>query len=71
MQQSSSCFKLLMQTMFCAVDFAFESAGSNSAARMAMMAMTTSNSISVKPAAEKILHGERDKLRRDFSCNFA
>jgi hypothetical protein len=36
--------------MFFALIFAAASAGSSSAARMAMMAITTSNSISVKPA---------------------
>jgi hypothetical protein len=35
--------------MFFALIFAAASAGSSSAARMAMMAITTSNSISVKP----------------------
>ena len=35
--------------MFFALIFADASAGSSSAARMAMMAITTSNSISVKP----------------------
>jgi hypothetical protein len=37
--------------------FALESAGNNMAARIAMMAMTTSSSISVKPLAQ---------LRRSF-----
>jgi hypothetical protein len=36
--------------MFFALIFAAASAGSSSAAKMAMMAITTSNSISVKPA---------------------
>src|ERR1043166_7976572 len=36
--------------MRCALDFALPSAGSNSAARMAMMAITTNNSINVNAA---------------------
>jgi hypothetical protein len=39
-----------MQLAWQALAFAFESAGNSSDARIAMMAMTTSNSMSVKPA---------------------
>jgi len=46
----ASCFTLLRHCMFFALIFAAASAGSSSAAKMAMMAITTSNSISVKPA---------------------
>ena len=42
-----SCLPLLMHAMPCAFNLALPSAGNSSAARMAMMAMTTSNSISV------------------------
>src|SRR5882762_8433030 len=38
-----------MQLAFLPASFAFASAGNNIAARMAMMAMTTSSSINVKP----------------------
>src|SRR5438067_2297633 len=38
-----------MQLMPCALDFAFARAGSSRAARIAMMAITTSSSISVNP----------------------
>ena len=44
-----SCFWLLMQDDCVALSLALARAGSNMAARIAMMAITTSNSISVKP----------------------
>jgi hypothetical protein len=43
------CFSLLMQLMDLAFALARDKAGSNNAARIAIMAMTTSNSMSVKP----------------------
>ncbi len=43
------CFRLLIHLILCALLFAADKAGSNIAARMAMMAMTTSSSIKVKP----------------------
>ena len=49
MQANPICFMLLKQEMPCARILAFDNAGNSIAARMAMMAMTTSNSISVKP----------------------
>src|SRR2546423_13614182 len=42
------CFRLLVQLMRCARALARASAGSNMAARMAMIAITTNNSIRVK-----------------------
>src|ERR1039458_257199 len=48
---SPICFSLLKQLIASALSFALLSAGSSMAARMAMMAMTTSNSIRVKPRA--------------------
>ena len=48
-QPSMICLVLLIQEMDCAFCLALLSAGSSMAARMAMMAMTTSSSISVKP----------------------
>src|ERR1035437_2857148 len=48
-QVVANCFSLLMHWTFLAATFARASAGSSNAARRAMMAMTTSNSISVKP----------------------
>ena len=44
---SVSCFRLLVQPIMRAFSFALESAGNNIPARIAMMAMTTSNSINV------------------------
>ncbi len=44
----ASCFRLLVQLDCCAFAFALANAGKSIAARMAMMAMTTSNSIRVK-----------------------
>src|SRR5689334_16081023 len=43
------CFKLLMQAMLRARSLARESAGSSRLARIAMIAITTSSSISVNP----------------------
>lgn len=47
------CFVLLMHLMPCALIFALESAGNNIAARIAMIAITTSNSIKVNPRGFK------------------
>src|SRR5439155_9829134 len=49
-QQSWSCLVLLTHEIVQAFCFALVSAGSSKAARIAMIAITTSNSISVKPA---------------------
>jgi hypothetical protein len=46
---SCICFKLVMQETAAALAFAFDDARSNSAAKMAMIAITTSNSIRVNP----------------------
>ena len=43
------CFSLFMQKICCALALACASAGRSMAARMAMMAMTTNNSINVNP----------------------
>src|ERR1035437_7153349 len=48
-QPSPNCRRLLMHDIPCAFCFALDSAGSSIAASMAMMAMTTSSSINVKP----------------------
>src|SRR5262245_2171015 len=48
-QARINCLPLFMQKMPCDLDLDFESAGRSIAARIAMMAMTTSSSISVKP----------------------
>ena len=45
------CLLLLKSATICARFFALDSAGSNRAARMAMMAITTSNSMRVNPTA--------------------
>src|SRR5437773_7066892 len=49
------CFWLFMQAVRCAFALDFANAGSNSAARIAMMAMTTSNSISVNALRGRML----------------
>src|SRR6185437_7729823 len=46
---SPHCLRLLAHCPFKAVAFSLARAGSNNAARMAMIAITTNNSISVKP----------------------
>src|SRR5438093_11682513 len=52
-QERLNWFKLLRHWMPCALVLAFASAGKSNPARIAMMAMTTSNSIKVKPLSEK------------------
>ena len=57
---TSNCFSLLMHAAPVALSLALLSAGSSMAARIAMMAMTTSNSIRVNPlripwAAEELI----------------
>src|SRR5258707_1318212 len=47
-QAIPSCLRLFMQLMRCPLAFASDSAGSSSAARIAMIAITTRISISVK-----------------------
>src|SRR5882724_886100 len=54
-----TCFRLLTHAVRLAVSLARPSAGSKSAARMAMMAMTNSNSMSVKPRFAFISTGHR------------
>src|ERR1035441_1002577 len=44
-----SCFKLLRHTIFCACSLARLRAGKSKAARMVMIAITTSSSINVNP----------------------
>ena len=48
-QAAAICFWLLMHCTFLAATFARASAGSSNAARMAMIAITTSSSMSVNP----------------------
>ena len=48
MPATVNCLMLLMQSICCARNFALDNAGNNIAAKMAIMAITTSNSISVK-----------------------
>src|SRR6266566_1586439 len=45
--------RLLLHTAECAADLARESAGNSSAARIAMMALTTRSSIKVKASAQR------------------
>lgn len=49
------CFKLLMQAVRFAMPLAAVNAGNNNAARIPMMAMTTSNSTSVKALSDFIV----------------
>src|SRR6266487_4849305 len=51
-QERPSCFRLFRHMIPCALVFAFANAGTSKPARMAMMAMTTSSSIKVKPGQE-------------------
>ena len=48
MLASVNCLISLTQAICCARNFALDNAGNNIAAKMAIMAITTSNSISVK-----------------------
>src|ERR1700691_1192241 len=48
-QASANCFWLIKQVACVAFSLARANAGSNIAAKMAIMAITTSNSINVKP----------------------
>src|SRR5579859_3568785 len=50
MPATVNCLMLLMQSICCARNFALDNAGSNIAAKMAIIAITTSNSISVNAA---------------------
>src|SRR6266481_10081301 len=52
-QARASCFWLLRQEAPVALSLARDKAGSNIAAKMAMIAMTTSNSISVNPCLRR------------------
>src|SRR5439155_15186214 len=54
-QANWSCLRLFRQTMAWALAFARDSAGRRSAAKMAMMAITTNNSIKVKPLFDPLL----------------
>jgi hypothetical protein len=58
-----SCLRLLTHFICCARNLALESAGSSMAARMAMMAMTTSSSIKVKARAQR---GESASLSGEY-----
>jgi hypothetical protein len=49
------CLRLETQLMALALSFALASAGNNMAARMAMIAITTNSSISVKPGSRFIV----------------
>ena len=53
-QANPNCLRLFMHDMPCALVLALERAGKSMPARMAMMAMTTSSSMSVKPCLETI-----------------
>src|ERR1022692_3206330 len=59
---SINCFVLFMQLTAQAFCFAALKAGNNMAARMAIMAITTSNSINVKPREK----GKKRFVRREW-----
>ena len=58
-----NCLRLLKHAICCALSFAPAKAGINRAARMAMMAMTTSNSISVKAGQRNFTAADGCPLR--------
>ena len=60
-----ACFSSFRQIVDCPFCFALAKAGSNNPARMAMIAITTSNSINVKPRL-KSLTLEGDILNNFF-----
>ena len=60
-----SCFRLFTHFVFCAISFALLSAGNKRDARMAITAMTTSNSISVKPLPICLRRETIRKVRTD------
>src|SRR5436190_17664931 len=55
-QQTSSCLRLFRHTIAAAFSLDFVNAGRSKAARIAMIAITTSNSIRVKPPNEDFPH---------------
>src|ERR1043165_6977454 len=59
-QEMASCFGLLRQAADCALILALDNAGNNIAARIAMIAMTTSNSINVNA---RLLRGMKICIR--------
>src|SRR5664279_1240518 len=63
------CFKLFMQEIRRARSLAVANAGNSMAARMAMMAMTTSSSIKVKPPPMKGLTGQMDFFMVSFAAH--
>src|SRR5262245_16219467 len=64
---SPHCLRLFRQATEWAFAFAFAKAGSSIAARIAMMAMTTSSSIRVKPTVSVTFFSE---LRFEFRIEF-
>src|SRR5690349_542687 len=69
-QPSCSCLRLLRQLMPCALVLALARAGKSIAARMAIMAMTTRSSISVKPNSLQATVVERPALAWAFDLRF-
>ena len=65
-QARTNCFWLLAQAAPVALDFALAKAGKSMPAKIAMMAMTTSNSMRVKPE----LLNRRPELRKEHASNF-
>ena len=63
-----SCFRLLAHRIDCAARLALPKAGNNNAARIAMMAMTTNNSIRVKAGDPTEPRITEDNLLRFLRC---
>src|SRR6266496_2994389 len=62
-QMVASCLRLLTHWIVCALAFAFANAGNKRPARIAITAMTTSNSMRVKPASEPPARTRRQDIK--------
>ena len=62
-QMMDSCLRLLTHWIDSALALALASAGNNKLARIAMIAMTTSNSIRVKPTGRRTARDGRPKKK--------
>src|SRR5262245_66203793 len=61
-----SCFRLLPHCVRAAASRTFCTAGTRSAIKMAMMAMTTSSSMSVKPRGRREMRDETCDMKHPF-----
>src|SRR6185503_11490025 len=60
-QANINCLLLFRHMMPCALALALDKAGNSNAARIAMMAMTTSNSINVKAPCQNLSTASRQR----------